>query len=265
MHNKEKKWTFYAFWGTITGFLAGSLGGIAGLGGGVIIVPMLSIVVGIEQHKAHGTSLSAIFVTGVIASTTYSHYGHVPLVLSLVLATFSSLAAFGGAKFTKKVSGWTLRKWFGWFLFLVAAAMALGEVQFLSHGVLSVGPLFWTIVVITGLLSGLVGGSLGVGGGTIRVPFLALILGLPQWSAQGASLFAMIPTSFVGALTHWKMGHIEMKIAPWLWISAAVGAFLGGVISHYLPGITLRRIFAVIVGMIAIREIIYTNLRTAKK
>jgi len=257
---EEKKWTFYALWGIVTGFLAGFLGGIAGLGGGVVMVPMLSLVVGLQQHKAHGTSLSAIFVTAAVASLTYGHYGHVPLLLSLVLALFSSLAAFWGARFTRKISGFTLRKWFGWFLVIVALSMALGDIKIFSHGIFKGGIVFWTVVIVTGFLSGFLSGTLGIGGGTLRVPFLVLLLGLPQWSAQGASLFAMIPTSFVGAITHWKMGHVEMKIAPWLWVSISLGALFGGIVAHYLPALVLRRIFAVIVGLIAVREILFTNL-----
>ena len=232
---------------------------MAGLGGGVVMVPILAILMGLEQHKAHGTSLSAIFVASIVASLTYGHFGHVPLTLSLVLALFSSTSAFVGAKFTRKISASTLRKWFGWFLLVVSLSMFLGGVSGSFRGIVGSGVAYWVFVAFTGILSGLVGGILGVGGGTVRIPLLVLFLGVPQWSAQGASLFSMIPTSFVGAITHWKMGNVEVRLAPWLWVSISVGALLGGILAHYLPATTLRKTFAVIVGLVALREILFLS------
>jgi hypothetical protein len=89
---------------------------------------------------------------------------------------------------------------------------------------------------------------------------LTILLGVSQWTAQGVSLFAIIPMSLVGSVTHWRIGQVELRIIPWLWIGIALGAFSGGLIAHNLSGNTLRLVFAFLVLFVGLRELLSLRL-----
>ena len=94
----------------------------------------------------------------------------------------------------------------------------------------------------TGFLSGM----MGVGGGTIMVPAMVLLLGMPQHTAQGTSLLAMVPASLVGAHTHLRLGNVDRDLALGLVPGVLVGTFLGGELAHVLPEGALRLVFAAV-------------------
>jgi len=225
---------------------------LLGLGGGVLIVPLLVSVLKLSQHEAHGTSLVAVSLTAVVGSITYALGGAVDLTAAFLLAVTAILAARAGAKFTQKLKAATLRKIFGVFLLITALLLPfkhqLPHVQAGGAGVFT-----WIILLFSGALAGFLSGLLGVGGGTVMVPALVLGAGLDQHTAQGTSLAAMVLPSLMGAYTHWSLGHVRRDVVPGLLAGVILGAYLGGRIALGIPEHILRALFAVILLWTAMR------------
>jgi uncharacterized membrane protein YfcA len=116
----------------------------------------------------------------------------------------------------------------------------------------------WWLFVVLGIVAGLVGGALGLGGGTIIVPTLVLICSFGQKSAQGTALAVMVPMALVGALRYWRNPAIEMNAQPVVLIicGALVGVLIGTELASRLPAPVLRKIFAAVLVLVAIRMFI---------
>jgi len=113
----------------------------------------------------------------------------------------------------------------------------------------------WWAFVILGVCTGIVSGTLGLGGGVILVPALTLLLRFPQKSAQGMALAVMVPMALVGALRYWKHGDVEMDLLViGLIMCGSLAGILGGTeLAHLLPGHVLRKVFAVVLVIVAVR------------
>jgi uncharacterized membrane protein YfcA len=97
--------------------------------------------------------------------------------------------------------------------------------------------------VVVGFFVGVLSGTMGIGGGVLMVPILALGFGLRQHVAQGTSLVAIIPTSLVGSVTHHRYGNLLLRAALWMGAAGAVGAALGALMALQLPKGVLARLF----------------------
>lgn len=112
------------------------------------------------------------------------------------------------------------------------------------------------ILIIIGLVSGLLSGVFGIGGAIIVIPALIFIMGLTQHQAQGTSLAFMIPpVGILAAWNYWKAGHVNWKYALVLALTFVVGAYLGSQFSLNIPDRTLRRLFGVLMILMAIKLI----------
>ena len=225
------------------GFIAGIFGGLVGLGGGVVMIPLMVGILKMGQHKAHGTSLVALVFTGISGAITYAMKGSVDLTGSLLLAVTAIFTARAGAKFAHALPEWKLKRAFGGFLIIVS--LLLLSKPYLSH---MSGPASGWIKIITllltGIFTGFLSGMMGVGGGTIMVPAMVLLAGFNQHTAQGTSLLAMIPAGGVGAFTHWRLGNVKSDLLPGLVPGILIGTYLGGSLAHILSEGTLRMVFA---------------------
>jgi len=112
------------------------------------------------------------------------------------------------------------------------------------------------ILMNIGILSGLLAGVFGVGGAIIVIPALVFILGLSQHDAQGTSLaFMLPPVGILATWNYWKAGHVNWKFALVLSLTFVVGAYLGSQLSVNIPDKLLRRIFGVLLIIMALKMI----------
>ncbi|HOV80462.1 MAG TPA: sulfite exporter TauE/SafE family protein [Bacillota bacterium] len=229
----------------LIGLAAGTFGGLVGLGGGVIMVPLMAGVLKIGQHKAHGTSLVALVFTGITGAVTYALNGSVNVLASALLASTAIFTTRAGARFANTLPEWKLKRAFGGFLLLVTVFLLLKP--YLSQ---AAGPFTgWAQVLallLTGAFTGFLSGMMGVGGGTIMVPSMVLLTGFTQYTAQGSSLLAMVPAGGVGAYTHWRLGNVNTAILPGLVLGILAGTFLGSSFAHAVPEDALRVMFAAV-------------------
>jgi len=96
-------------------------------------------------------------------------------------------------------------------------------------------------------------GLLGVGGGTLIVPFLTLAVGFSQHAAEATSLLVILPTAIAGSLALRRKGVGNLGLALRFGVVGAVGSVLGALLALALPASTLRLVFAVFVGLVGLR------------
>lgn len=112
----------------ILGLVAGVLSGFLGIGGGVIIIPILVYVFGLTQHQAQGTSLAALLPPiGLLAFLKYYYSGHADLKIGLLIAAGFFFGGLLGAIFAQPIPDITLKRIFGIFLIIVAIRMCIGK------------------------------------------------------------------------------------------------------------------------------------------
>lgn len=229
----------------LIGFLAGLFGGLVGLGGGVIMIPLMVGMLKLNQHSAHGTSLVALVFTGISGAIAYGMKGTVDIPAAVLIAITAVITARSGAHFAHLLPEWKLKRSFGAFLIFVSCLMLIKP--YLPHvpGMDAGWPRI-AVLLLTGVFTGFLSGMMGVGGGTIMVPAMVLLTGFTQHTAQGSSLLAMVPAGGVGAYTHWKLGNVRTDLLMGLIPGILIGTYLGGTLAHFLSDGTLRLVFAAV-------------------
>ncbi|MQP24046.1 TSUP family transporter [Flavobacterium sp. LMO8] len=107
-------------------------------------------------------------------------------------------------------------------------------------------------LVLIGVLAGILSGLVGVGGGVVMVPLLVLLLGFNQHQAQGTSLAVLVvPVTAVAVYTYYKEGHIDWRYAAIIAVFFVIGGFFGSKIAIGLDQKMLKKIFGVILLLIA--------------
>ncbi len=110
------------------------------------------------------------------------------------------------------------------------------------------------LLVLLGLAAGFISGLIGIGGGSIMIPFLVLVLGMSQHEAQGTTLAIMIPPiGLLAAWTYYKAGYVNIKMAIFVALGFFIGGLLGAALAVRVPDQLLRKIFAVALLGIALK------------
>jgi uncharacterized membrane protein YfcA len=110
-------------------------------------------------------------------------------------------------------------------------------------------------LVLIGLAGGFAAGMLGIGGGTIYIPAMVLLLHEQQHLAQGASLAAIVAAAITGSIAHLRRGNVELPATAWVTPPAVVMGFIAALIADQLDPDVLRRIFAVVIVYFALLAI----------
>jgi uncharacterized membrane protein YfcA len=108
------------------------------------------------------------------------------------------------------------------------------------------------LLVLVGLAAGVLSGMVGVGGGIVVVPALVYFLGFSQLQAQGTSLgLLLLPVGILAVMNYYKQGYIDIKVVAIMFAAFVAGGWLGSRFSLSLPQDTLKKIFAVVLLMVA--------------
>lgn len=110
------------------------------------------------------------------------------------------------------------------------------------------------ILILVGLVAGIFSGLIGIGGAIIIIPALVFILGMDQYSAQGTSLAVMLPPiGLLAAYSYYKEGALNLTYALIIAGAFLIGGFIGSKFALAIPEVTLKKIFAVVLFLIALR------------
>ena len=227
------------------GMLAGVAGGLFGVGGGVLLVPILTGRFRLTQHQAHGTSLAVIGLTALAGLVVYGAHANVAWGTAVVVGLGSLVTARYGARWANRISSFALRRAFAALLVVVALRLLFfdtpgGATAAFHHGWPGIG-----FDLLLGATIGLLSGFMGVGGGMLAVPAFTLVLGMVQQVAQGTSLAVILFTGPAGAIEHARHGNVVWPLVPMLALGAVAGAPLASWLALQLPHQALVRAFAV--------------------
>ncbi len=240
----------------LVGLVGGLTSGLLGVGGGIVLVPMLTKFLGLDQKRAQATSLAILVFTALAAAITYRIAGPVDLALAGLLAAGSIVGVRLGALFSIGHPAAKLRRIFG-VLSVVVGLRLLWPHLPQGSWLAMPGVPGMLIEVGVGFGVGWLAGLLGVGGGVILVPILTLLFGVPQHAAQGVSLFMIVPTAIVGAWTQLRLGAVEKPIVAPVAIASVVAAIAAAAVAQKLPGPMLRQLFGILLVVIGTRMILF--------
>ncbi len=236
----------------LIGLAAGGFGGFLGIGGGIIMIPLMVHFFDLQQREAHATSLAALVVTGVIGTITYALHGSIDYVAAVLITVPAIGTARAGALCCHRMTDWKLRRFLGGFLLFVVAVMLTKAYLVPVHAPLAGWGRIAALLGI-GLFTGFISGMLGVGGGSIMIPGMVLIIAMTQICAQGTSLLSMIPIGATGAWTHWQLGNVRRDILPGLFGGIMAGSLAGATVAQYMPDALLKGAFCVLLVWLGLR------------
>jgi uncharacterized membrane protein YfcA len=236
------------------GLVGGFLSGLFGIGGGVLMVPLLILVLKVDQRHASAMSLLAVLPAAIVGAITYGFEGHVDLIAAALIAAGGIVGALIGTRMLRRLSLAWLRWLFIVFLLLMAVRMLIempeGTTRFEFSPIVVAG------LLGLGVIGGIASGLFGIGGGVIFVPALTGIFAVTELVAKGTSLLAMIPTATTGSIANLRARLVRVPDGLALGISAALAAYPGAVVAHALPTRLSHILFAVLVLIVAAQLIV---------
>ena len=244
-----------------------AFGTIVGFGGGVFMVPILTLVFGIPIQIAIGCVILALFPSALISTAHNVRRGAVDFITGILLEIPTVVGTVLGAWLTDYLPTSQLEILFS-VMVITTGAVMLRQKQENQSAQLSffkklnhlpprierrMGEHGYTMsgvaVAIFGLVSGIIAGLFGIGGGFIKGPLMVLGFGIPARIAAPTALFMIVITSAVGSVSHYLLGHIHWRIGLFLVVAFTTGAVLGNRKAGTIAEHKLHRVIAA--GLIA--------------
>jgi uncharacterized protein len=202
----------------LAGAFAGTMAGLLGIGGGMIVVPVLSFIFSAHMHispqnvmhVASGSSLCAMIFTSQSSVFAHLRHGNVKWRLFLKMAGFIATGAAFGAVIADILSTQVIKKTFGFFLFVVAIEMIIFSRK---PKIKKIKPPVW-VTQMVGLVVGSISGLLGIGGGTLLVPYLSKLKIQTRQIAALSSLCSLI-SAIVATIAVMLTGLNDNYNVPW--------------------------------------------------
>jgi uncharacterized membrane protein YfcA len=273
--------TINPLWLILIGFAVGILGGFFGVGGGFLAGPLL-FWTGMPWNMVVGTDLAHMTGKSIVAARRHRRLGHVDIRLGLLMVAGTIVGIEIGAQGIEYLEATgnidiVVGGAYVVILLFISAFMAwescralrrCGDVggdedvlgfqrvarrmqnihlrPMISLPDSDISAISLWVVLGVGLISGILAGFLGVGGGFIRLPMLVYFLGVPTHVAIGTDLFEVVISAGYGTLTHALKGNVDILIALVMQTGAAVGAQIGAVSTSYFSGPRIRLLFALL-------------------
>jgi len=262
-----------------TSILAGLLGALTGLGGGVVIVPVLCVLFKIDIHYAIGASLVSVIATSSGAAAAYVREGYSNIRVGMFLEVATTLGALLGAYLTAKISGNWIGVIFGVVLLYSAwasmnkspsepkrlqpDALAIrlnlrgsypvkgGKDEYVAQHV----PAGFSIMFVAGALSGL----LGIGSGAVKVLAMDQVMGLPFKVSTTTSNFMIGVTAAASAGIYLSRGYILPGLSMPVMLGVLVGSLVGSRILVNAHVRTLRMVFSIVIVALGL-EMLFNGL-----
>jgi uncharacterized protein len=257
-------WLLYPVFGAVAGVIAGLLG----VGGGIVIVPILVFLFTVQgmpqdhiMQLALGTSLGSIMFTSISSFRAHHKRGAVHWDIVKSVTPGILIGTFGGTWIAAALSTRFLKAFFACFLYYVAIQMLLNLKPKPSRTLPGAAGMFGV-----GSFIGIVSSLVGIGGGSLSVPFMSWC-NIPMHHAIGTSAAIGFPIAVAGAfgylingmsvgdLPSWTLGYLYLPALAGIAVFSMLTAPLGARLAHQLPVIALKRVFAVFLIIVATRMV----------
>jgi uncharacterized protein len=234
-------------------FAVSAFGTVVGFGGGVFMVPILTLVFGIPLQIAIGSVILALFPAALISTLHNFRKGLVDFLVGILLEIPTIIGTIIGAWLTDFLPTWQLALLFSLLVIVTGFSMLRkkkpnSELQFsyfktlnalrprlIRHTPNGKYEMSGITITIFGLMSGTIAGLFGIGGGFLKGPLMVLGFGMPARVAAPTALFMIVITSAVGSISHYLLGHIQLKIGLFLVAAFTAGSLFGNQMTGVLP------------------------------
>jgi hypothetical protein len=257
----------------VTALGAGVFGALIGVGGGLIMVPLLAVFLGVEIHVAIAASLLGVIAVSTVASTTYLDRGLADRRLGLVLLVSTALGGVIGGYVAGLLDGRVLTGMFGVLMVWVAAQMVRGHGRPVPELVDVPGRLEFDsayteptsgkvvpyrarrvgLGALISIGAGALSGLLGIGGGVVNVPTLNVLMGIPIRVATATSTYMLGATAAASSVLYYSRGQIDPLLAAPVVLGVFVGARLGALLATRVAQRTLQLGFAAVALLFALQ------------
>jgi hypothetical protein len=252
----------------LSGLAAGAFGALLGLGGGILIVPILTLGFGVPLTAAVGTSLICVIATSTGAAAINVRAGRADVRLGITLGAGTVVGALTGAVVAGFLPERLLAGLFAVLLAYTAFTMAGGLRRRSAPAPRDTAvdpaapdgpdaPAYRTrrlpLAVGGSFVAGNVSGLLGVGGGIVTVPLIHLVMGGPMRVAVTTSNFMIGITAAAGAYTYLFRGDVDPRLAAPVVLGVAAGAAIGAAASANVRASWLVALFVIVVAYVAVR------------
>lgn len=238
--------------GLVLGALIGAAGGLFGIGGGLLAIPVLGIFFGLDEQHAQGTSLLLVTPNVLVALVGYARRHKMDLRMAVLLALTAIPFTSLGAHIATHAPSAALRRGFALFL----AALACYLLIRLLRGRRGIAPpdgagAAWPWAAFVGAGAGVISGLFSVGGAVFAVPIMTLLFGLTQAAAQGLGLALVAPGTLVGLAAYVRAGDVDWQLGIPLAIGGVFFVNAGVALAHRLPDLVLRILFTILLAVSA--------------
>ena len=236
------------------GLAVGVFGGMFGLGGGVIMIPVLLYFYKKDIHTAAATSLAVIGPLALSGTIGNILSGKIVWPAFLLLSAGSVAGAYFGAHYSKLIPRDVLRKMLGIFVVVISLSIIFLPPPARGAGSAWSSPDLLTslLMLFCGLVVGVFSGLFGLGGGVIMNPLMIFGFGFTSHQTVATSLAVIVPTSLSGTLKQFRNGHIDLKFAGWLSAGACAGSFAGARLKDLINNNDLKVLLGIAVFLIAL-------------
>jgi len=232
--------------------VAGIAGGFLGLGGGIVLVPFLTTILGMPMHHAVALSLAAIMAQSIVSSNNYMSKGMVDFRLVTPLCIFASLGAILGSNIISYIPGNYLK-----ILFSVAMTYTAFTIVRQKHSdrdrVASDPDPSLIAVSLIAFTAGVFSALLGIGGGIIVVPAVYLLFNYDIGTARGSSAFAIGITATAGSIVYLLDETLKLESAGGVILGLVAGGWLGSWLGVRAKSIIVRYVFSAVMVYLAVR------------
>ncbi|MGH1521074.1 MAG: sulfite exporter TauE/SafE family protein [Nitrosopumilus sp.] len=230
-------------WFIPLGFAAGVLGSMLGLGGGIIVVPVLTFL-GFSPTAAASNSLFAALSNSIASTISYSKQKRIVFSLGLKLGLISIPGTILGAIMSTDVTPGIFKILFGLILIASAAYLFLRKKIRDKEKTLSIQMMFF--VIGASFFAGIISAFFGIGGGIIFVPLMVVAIGMTMKKAAPTSQLILLFSSLSGIIVHSFLGHPDFIQAGFL----AIGSFFGGIVGARLSIDIKERYLQILVSIV---------------
>ena len=246
---RKRSWVVAVLLGTAAGLMSG----IFGVGGGIVMVPLLVALYALDQRRAAATSLLAIIPIATASAAGYALSGNVDVHAAVILLVSGILGGQLGAWLLPRTPIPLLQLGFGIISILTAVRLLLEDTPSAADAVTGSGDAI--LLGVAGVVAGVLAGLLGVGGGIIMVPALVILTGADADVARGTSLLVIIGTALTATISNLRNLLVEVRIGVIAGAAGVPAGFLGAAVGQWLPHRVALALFAVLLVWSGIRPI----------
>lgn len=242
------------------GFGAGMVGALGGIGGGIVITPLLTLYFGVPIHQAVGTSLIAVITTSAASSSVHvqRHITDVKLGMTLELATATgaTIAAYFAARINRSVIAVLFSMFLLYSVYNLVRRMFADRNKKHTAEIPHYEPKNYPLGMGASVVAGGMSGLLGIGGGPIKVPVMYIFMGIPLLVATATSNFMIGITASASAFIYYRRGDVLVQYAAPLVIGVFTGSLLGAKAAPRINPRYVMALLVVIMGYLAIQMLI---------